>query len=209
MKKWKRILSVMLAVLLLSGSLPVRAVETVDPEEPAGNSRELKKKLERLIPKEDLGKYEKKKPIGEARLGNEVGNTTSFFAAEGSQATITPGTPHAYGSWSTTEFSVKTETGAYMGYCVEPNSPTPSGVFQVSKLHNENVKAMLLVSIGGPAYDVSKPYFESSDVQTHIPDIYGCCHAVLSNGCMQNGMNLCPENLVRKNPCKKILQKKK
>ena len=56
MKKWKRILSVMLAVLLLSGSLPVRAVETVDPEEPAGNSRELKKKLERLIPKEDLGK---------------------------------------------------------------------------------------------------------------------------------------------------------
>ena len=82
MKKWKRILSVMLAVLLLSGSLPVRAVETVDPEEPAGNSRELKKKLERLIPKEDLGKYEKKKPIGEARLGNEVGNTTSFFAAE-------------------------------------------------------------------------------------------------------------------------------
>lgn len=180
MKKWKRILSVMLAVLLLSGSLPVRAVETVDPEEPAGNSRELKKKLERLIPKEDLGKYEKKKPIGEARLGNEVGNTTSFFAAEGSQATITPGTPHAYGSWSTTEFSVKTETGAYMGYCVEPNSPTPSGVFQVSKLHNENVKAMLLVSIGGPAYDVSKPYFESSDVQTPIPDIYGCCHAVLS-----------------------------
>ena len=102
MKKWKRILSVMLAVLLLSGSLPVRAVETVDPEEPAGNSRELKKKLERLIPKEDIGKCEKKKPIGEARLGNEGGNTTSFFPGrEQSQATITPGIPHAYGSWGT------------------------------------------------------------------------------------------------------------
>ena len=66
-------------------------------------------------------------------------------------------------------------------FCAEPNSPTPSGNLSVFQIFDDsNVKAMLLVSIGGPAYDVSKPYFESSDVQTHIPDIYGCCHAVLS-----------------------------
>lgn len=179
MKKWKRILSAILAVLLLSGSMPVWAAETVDPDEQAGDIQELKEKLEGLIPEEELGKYTKKESIGEARIGREVGNTTSFFAAEGSQATITPGTPHAYGSWNTTEFSVKTETGTYLGYCAEPNSPTPSGVFQVSKLNNDLIKAMLLVSIGGPAYDVSKPYFESPDVQAHIPDIYGCCHVVI------------------------------
>ena len=179
MKKWKRILSAILAVLLLSGSMPVWAAETVDPDEQAGDIQELKEKLEGLIPEEELGKYTKKESIGEARIGREVGNTTSFFAAEGSQATITPGTPHAYGSWNTTEFSVKTETGTYLGYCAEPNSPTPSGVFQVSKLNNDLIKAMLLVSIGGPAYDVSKPYFESPSVQAHIPDIYGCCHAVI------------------------------
>lgn len=111
MKKWKRILSAILAVLLLSGSMPVWAAETVDPDEQAGDIQELKEKLEGLIPEEELGKYTKKESIGEARIGREVGNTTSFFAAEGSQATITPGTPHAYGSWNTTEFSVKTETG--------------------------------------------------------------------------------------------------
>ena len=101
MKKWKRILSAILAVLLLSGSMPVWAAETVDPDEQAGDIQELKEKLEGLIPEEELGKYAKKESIGEARIGKEVGNTTSFFAAEGSQATITPGTPHAYGSWNT------------------------------------------------------------------------------------------------------------
>lgn len=179
MKKWKRILSAVLAVLLLSGSMPVWAAETVDPDEQAGDIQELKEKLEGLIPEEELGKYTKKEPIGEARVEGETQDRSSFFSAVGSQATIRPGTPHAYGSWNTTEFSVQTETGTHLGYCAEPNSPTPSGVFQVSKLENDLIKAMLLVSIGGPAYDVSKPYFESPSVQAHIPDIYGCCHAVI------------------------------
>ena len=179
MKKWKRILSAVLAVLLLSGSMPVWAAETVDPDEQAGDIQELKDKLEGLIPEEELGKYTKKEPIGEARVEGETQDRSRFFAAVGSQATIRPGTPHAYGSWNTTEFSVQTETGTNLGYCAEPNSPTPSGVFQISKLNNDLIKAMLLVSIGGPAYDVSKPYFESPSVQAHIPDIYGCCHAVI------------------------------
>ncbi|WP_270188624.1 hypothetical protein, partial [Mediterraneibacter gnavus] len=64
-------------------------------------------------------------PIGEARVEGETQDRSSFFAAVGSQATIRPGTPHAYGSWNTTEFSVQTETGTHLGYCAEPNSPTP------------------------------------------------------------------------------------
>lgn len=79
MKKWKRILSAILAVLLLSGSMPVWAAETVDPDEQAGDIQELKEKLEGLIPEEELGKYTKKESIGEARIGREVGNTTSFL----------------------------------------------------------------------------------------------------------------------------------
>lgn len=44
MKKWKRILSAVLAVLLLSGSMPVWAAETVDPDEQARDIQELKDK---------------------------------------------------------------------------------------------------------------------------------------------------------------------
>lgn len=59
-EKWKRILSAILAVLLLSGSMPVWAAETVDPDEQAGDIQELKEKLEGLIPEEELGKYTKR-----------------------------------------------------------------------------------------------------------------------------------------------------
>lgn len=93
MKKWKRILSAVLAVLLLSGSMPVWAAETVDPDEQAGDIQELKDKLEGLIPEEELGKYTKKEPIGEARVEGETQDRSRFFAAVGSQATIRPGTP--------------------------------------------------------------------------------------------------------------------
>ena len=86
MKKWKRILSAILAVLLLSGSMPVWAAETVDPDEQAGDIQELKEKLEGLIPEEELGKYTKKEPIGEARVEGETQDRSSFFSAVGSQA---------------------------------------------------------------------------------------------------------------------------
>ena len=79
MKKWKRILSAVLAVLLLSGSMPVWAAETVDPDEQAGDIQELKEKLEGLIPEEELGKYTKKEPIGEARVEGETQDRSSFF----------------------------------------------------------------------------------------------------------------------------------
>ena len=95
MKKWKRILSAVLAVLLLSGSMPVWAAETVDPDEQARDIQELKDKLEGLISEEEHGKYTKKEPIGEARVEGETQDRSSFFAAEGSQATIRPGPPHA------------------------------------------------------------------------------------------------------------------
>ena len=81
MKKWKRILSAVLAVLLLSGSMPVRAAETVDPDEQAGDIQELKEKLEGLIPEEELGKYTKKEPIGEARVEGETQDRSSFFGS--------------------------------------------------------------------------------------------------------------------------------
>ena len=78
MKKWKRILSAILAVLLLSGSMPVWAAETVDPDEQAGDIQELKEKLEGLIPEEELGKYTKRN-LSERQGLEGKWNTTSFL----------------------------------------------------------------------------------------------------------------------------------
>lgn len=96
-----------------------------------------------------LGKDCKGEVIGTAVAGDD----TSLYSTPGSMATITPGADHAYGSWGTCEFSIATETGTHMGYCAEPNSPTPSGAYQVSILNHNNIKALLLLAPGSELYD--------------------------------------------------------
>ena len=109
MKKWKRILSAALSVLLLSGSISVCAAERTYTD--------------------------RSEVIGTAVVVGDEDSAggSSLFSRPGTIATITPGKNHSYGSWGTCEFNVKTETGNHLGFCAEPNSGTPSGNFVVVK----------------------------------------------------------------------------
>ena len=78
------------------------------------------------------------------------GNGRLMRSAAGSDCTITPGTAHSYGNWSTTEFYVVTEKGHYMGYCAQPNKPTPAGRYQISELNNDRIKMALMFGQDGP-----------------------------------------------------------
>ena len=95
-------------------------------------------------------------PIGRRVIGNYG---TAYVAgsggrmmrsAAGSDCTITPGTAHSYGNWTTTEFRVVTDKGHYMGYCAQPNKQTPSGIYQVSELDNSRIKMALMFGADGP-----------------------------------------------------------
>lgn len=110
----------------------------------------------------------------------------AFFSAQGSIATITPGKNHAYGSWGTCEFDVKTQTGNHLGFCAEPNSGTPSGNFQVSILDdsiekNANIKAAILCYVIPELYEgLGKNIYNEKDNNT-----YAYCHALI--GYLYNG----------------------
>lgn len=67
----------------------------------------------------------------------------------GSDVTISPGVSHRYGSWSTHEYHITTDSGEFLGYCAQPNLTSPSGTFRVSELDNEMIKAALLAAPGG------------------------------------------------------------
>ena len=83
---------------------------------------------------------------------------------------------HSYGGWFTREFYVAAETGEYTGYCVQPMSPPPSGTYQVSKLDNDVIKALLMMAPGYPWFDsYGKIIYNEADNNT-----YAYAHAALS-----------------------------
>ena len=89
---------------------------------------------------------------GTDRIGVAEGGIVPRSAV-GSMCTISYGASHSYGSWFTREFYVAAETGNYTGYCVQPLSPPPSGSYQVSKLDNDLIKALLMMAPGYPYFD--------------------------------------------------------
>lgn len=48
---------------------------------------------------------------------------TMFRTAQEQVVNVTPGESIHYGNWNTNKFSID---GKYLGYCAQPNSPTPS-----------------------------------------------------------------------------------
>ena len=97
-------------------------------------------------------------------------------SAVGSLCTISHGASHSYGGWFTREFYVAAETGEYTGYCVQPMSPPPSGTYQVSKLDNDVIKALLMMAPGYPWFDsYGKIIYNEADNNT-----YAYAHAALS-----------------------------
>ena len=167
MKKWKRILSTALSVLLLSGNISVCAAESPSAERTYTDRSEV---------------------IGTAVVvGDEdSAGESSLFSRPGTIATITPGKNHSYGSWGTCEFNVKTETGNHLGFCAEPNSGTPSGNFSVSILDdsqekNANIKAAVLCYVIPELYEgLGKNIYNAKDNNT-----YAYCHALI--GYLYNG----------------------
>lgn len=156
MKKWKRILSDALSVLLLSGSISVCAAERTYTD--------------------------RSEVIGTAVVVGDEDSAggSSLFSRPGTIATITPGKNHSYGSWGTCEFNVKTETGSHLGFCAEPNSGTPSGNFSVSILDdsiekNANIKAAVLCYVIPELYEaLGKNIYNEKDNNT-----YAYCHALI------------------------------
>ena len=72
---------------------------------------------------------------------------TMFRTAQGQVVNVTPGESIHYGNWNTNKFSID---GKYLGYCAQPNSPTPSGNFAAYELNNDMVKVCLMCAPGGP-----------------------------------------------------------
>nr|WP_305137527.1 VaFE repeat-containing surface-anchored protein [uncultured Schaedlerella sp.] len=92
-----------------------------------------------------------RKTIGDYGTAYVIGSSGRMLrSAVNSNCTITPGTVHSYGNWATTEFRVVTDKGHYMGYCAQPNKPTPSGTYQVSELDNPRIKMALMFGADGP-----------------------------------------------------------
>lgn len=119
-----------------------------DTEQPAGPEAK----------KEDIQKASGsgRIPVGRIVSGNRGtayvagGSGRMMRSAVNSNCTITPGTVHTYGNWATSEFYVTTEKGHYMGYCAQPNKPTPAGIYQVSELNNDRIKMALMFGQDGP-----------------------------------------------------------
>ena len=161
------------------------------PKEDAIPNSESKpeKEPEKEPVKDTPKKYtDRSEPIGTAIVVSkeELENGIKPVSTPGSNATITPGKNHSYGSWGTCEFDVRTETGSHLGFCAEPNSGTPSGTFQVSILDdkiekNANIKAAILCYVVPELYEaLGKNIYNEKDNNT-----YAYCHAVI--GYMYSG----------------------
>ncbi len=191
MKKRKFLLAMAgTLILVLQSILPALAVDEAE------DLQRIKAELESMLPEEQLGKYAKGEVIGEAyvelteniseaivqektkdetEIEEKQKNEIALFSATGSPAVITPGAGHVYGSWGTCEFSVRTQTGTYLGFCAQPNSTTPSGTFSVSELNSDTIKALILCYVIPELYEnLGKNIFNERDKNT-----YAYCHAAV------------------------------
>lgn len=157
-------------ILLLQSILPAVAIDESE------DLKSIKAELESMIPEEELGKYGKGEVIGEAYIDQEesyheeknpeeADEGIMLLSAVGSPAVITPGAGHSYGSWGTCEFSVKTQTGTYLGFCAEPNSTTPSGTFSVSELNSDIIKALILCYVIPELYENFRKIFSMKAIE--------------------------------------------
>lgn len=150
MKKIKRLIALMGVFVFISSS--VLTVEATDEK------AEEKEVLEYLddgtaenkdlnVAPDDLKKW-----IGKGRtLMDDWENYSQGIAtvdlADGTAVRVTPNSGTIwYGSWSTCKFDVS----GRLGYCAQPNSGTPSGVFTSHHLNNDLVKILLMCAPGGP-----------------------------------------------------------
>lgn len=117
-------------------------------------------------------------------LGDEIdlASVPMPMAVEGETCLITPYSQTLwYGSWSTCKFDVKTSTGTNRGYCAQPQTPTPSGYYTVSKIDGsteigKKLKIALMFGENGPWYSESTALFGGCSWSA----VYAYLHAMVS-----------------------------
>lgn len=120
----------------------------------------------------------------EILLGNEIDleNVAMPMAVVGETCQIIPYSQTlSYGNWSTCKFDVKTSTGTNRGYCAQPQTPTPSGYYTVSKIDGstevgKKLKIALMFGEDGPWYSESTALFGGCSWSS----VYAYLHAMVS-----------------------------
>lgn len=150
MKKIKRLIALMGVFVFISSS-----VLTVGATDEKAEEKEVLEYLDDgTAENKDLNVApdDLKKWVGKGRaLMDDWENYSQGIAtadlADGTAVRVTPNSGTIwYGSWSTCKFDVS----GRLGYCSQPNSGTPSGVFTSHHLNNDLVKILLMCAPGGP-----------------------------------------------------------
>ena len=150
MKKIKRLIALMGVFVFISSS-----VLTVGATDEKAEEKEVLEYLDDgTAENKDLNVApdDLKKWVGKGRtLMDDWENYSQGIAtadlADGTAVRVTPSSGTIwYGSWSTCKFDVS----GRLGYCAQPNSGTPSGVFTSHHLNNDLVKILLMCAPGGP-----------------------------------------------------------
>ena len=150
MKKIKRLIALMGVFVFISSS-----VLTVGATDEKAEEKEVLEYLDDgTAENKDLNVApdDLKKWVGKGRtLMDDWENYSQGIAtadlADGTAVRVTPNSGTIwYGSWSTCKFDVS----GRLGYCAQPNSGTPSGVFTSHHLNNDLVKILLMCAPGGP-----------------------------------------------------------
>lgn len=187
MKRYKILLSALLVFSMLSENMTVMAEENT--ETLPGRS---------VIMEEILGTANVTADVefdenGEVVLSEnyEQVNNKLTRAVVGESCTITPSSATLwYGNWSTCKFTITTSNGTFRGYCAEPQTPTPSGTYTVSKLDGsteigKKIKIALMFGENGPWYSESTALFGGcswSAVYAYLHAMIGIVYSGQTNG---------------------------
>lgn len=178
MKKW---VSLLIAASMLI--LPCTQMKVYAEEEsgfPAGRQYLAEENIGNALVTADVTFDENDEII----LGDEL-DISSIPMPTATEGEICKIIPHAqtlwYGNWSTCKFDVGTSTGTSRGYCAQPQTPTPSGYYTVSKIDGstemgKKLKIALMFGENGPWYGESTALFGGCSWNA----VYAYLHAMIS-----------------------------
>lgn len=178
MKKWVSLLIISSILILTFAQMKVYAEE--ESEFPVGRQFIAEENIGNALVIADVAFDENDEII----LGEEV-DVSSIPMPTATVGETCRIVPHAqtlwYGSWSTCKFDVGTSTGTNRGYCAQPQTPTPSGYYTVSKIDGstemgKKLKIALMFGEDGPWYGESTALFGGCSWNA----VYAYLHAMIS-----------------------------
>lgn len=178
MKKWVSLLIALSILILVFAQMNVYAEE--ESGFPVGRQFIAEENIGNAIVMAEVTFDENDKVI----LGEEV-DVSSIPMPTATVGETCRIVPHAqtlwYGNWSTCKFDVGTSTGTSRGYCAQPQTPTPSGYYTVSKIDGstemgKKLKIALMFGENGPWYGESTALFGGCSWNS----VYAYLHAMIS-----------------------------